>query len=783
MSSILLEEPQETLDDEDPAVKYCPLCGKEYAEGEVCPGDGAVLVHTQQESDPLIGTVLKGTYRIEEQIGAGGMGAVFRAVQTPLDRDVAVKILLPSAQSTPSMISRFFQEARLLSQLSHPNVVGIIDFGNTETGMIFMVMEYLTGQTLSALVPEKQGLPMADAVHWMHQACAGVSAAHRNDLVHRDLKPENLFIASSRSGPDTLKVLDFGIARTLEGAEGTRLTQMGLLMGTPGFIAPEQIESPAEAGARSDIYALGAILFFMVTGHRPYYGQTPHSVLVQQMQRPPQLDLGLLAEQPAVAAVIAKAMAIAPENRFASTDELVEALDSAVGGPDSAVPPTLVSAAASSPAGGPSVAPTLLNEKTAAPARGAGGWRRWLVPAVLALILLAGGFLWWRGGANDAADSAAGTVAAEDLRGVTDSRIAIGMSAAFSGPARELGRGMQTGIETYFREINADGGVHGRDLELIALDDAYEPDRAVANMIELLHQRDVFAILGNVGTPTAAVTVPLAVEQGVPFFGAFSGADLLRRDPPDRYVFNYRASYAEETAALVDYFLEDLGFEPSEIAVFAQDDGYGDAGYEGVRSALAARGYEGSVLRVGYRRNSLELDGAVEGIQRRRAAVSAIVMAATYRPAAEFIRRLVDDGIEPVFANLSFVGSRALAEELAGFGPRYAEGVIVSQVVPHPESAEPGVARYREHLARHFPSEQPGFVSLEGYLAAQVFAEALRSGADPPTIEEFLTAVQSLDYDAEIGAGLAFGPDRHQASSKVWGTMIDASGRYVELDL
>ena len=771
-------------------MKYCPLCGKEYEEGETCPGDGAVLVLSRPQTDPLIGQVLKNTYRIEEQIGAGGMGAVFRAVQMPLGRDVAVKVLLPASQSTPSMISRFFQEARLLSQLSHPNVVSIIDFGNTESGMIFMVMEYLNGRPLGALVSKGRGLPLAEAVGWMRQACAGVGAAHRCRLVHRDLKPENLFVASSRSAPDVLKVLDFGIARALEGSDHTRLTQAGFLMGTPGFIAPEQIQSPADVDARCDVYALGAIFFFMITGHRPYEGQTPHSILVRQLQQPPQLDLGLLAEHPDLATVIARAMEIDPEKRFASTEELMTALD-----PSGGTPVTLSAPGETlqeGPRGGEALEPTLLATGEPPPRQTSGGpGRRWSAPlaALLFLGLLAGGFVWWRGDSDalrPAPPPAERIPAAEstDLRGVTDSRITVGMSAAFSGPSRELGREMQIGIETSFKEINETGGIHGRELHLIALDDAYEPDRAVANMVDLLLERRVFAILGNVGTPTAAVAVPLALEERVAFVGALSGADLLRREPPDRYVFNYRASYGEETAAIVDHFLDRRGLEPSEIAVFAQDDGYGDAGYEGVTGALARRGYSGPTLRVGYRRNTLEVEGAVEGILRHGSEIEGIVLAATYRAAAKFIQGVTDGGLDPTFASLSFVGSRALAEELKELGGNYAEGVIVTQVVPHYDSEEPGVARFRRLLDRHFPAEQPGFVSLEGYLVAEVFVEALRRAGDAPTVEAFVEAMQSIrGFELGIGAELTFGPTRHQGSSEVWGTVLDPSHRYVELDL
>ncbi|MEO1088070.1 MAG: serine/threonine-protein kinase, partial [Acidobacteriota bacterium] len=233
-------------------MKYCPLCGKEYADGTHCDHDGAVLIRTQPGTELMIGQVLKGSYRIVEQIGQGGMAAVFRGVQMPLERDVAIKVLLPTLQSTPSMIQRFFQEAKLLCHLNHPNVVQIIDFGNTESGLVFMVMEFLRGHTLLERVPAG-GLGVGQTVSAMRQICDGVGAAHRKGLVHRDLKPENVYVVSAPGERDQVKILDFGIARAVETTQQqTRLTQTGVVMGTPGFLAPEQIGGAAEADARSD---------------------------------------------------------------------------------------------------------------------------------------------------------------------------------------------------------------------------------------------------------------------------------------------------------------------------------------------------------------------------------------------------------------------------------------------------------------------------------------------------------------------------------------------------
>src|SRR6185295_12498129 len=171
------------------------------------------------------------------------------------------------------------------------------------------------------------------------------------------------------------------------------------------------------------------------------------------------------------------------------------------------------------------------------------------------------------------------------VRGVSATEIRFGISAAFSGPARELGRQMKLGIETAFNVTNANGGVHGRQLRLVAADDGYEPGRTSEAMRQLYEKDQVFGIVGNVGTPTATVALPYALERRMLFFGAFTGAGLLRRDPPDRYVFNYRASYAEETEATVHYLVKVRRLKTSQIAVFAQQDSYGDSGFAGVAKA------------------------------------------------------------------------------------------------------------------------------------------------------------------------------------------------------
>jgi len=314
----------------------------------------------------------------------------------------------------------------------------------------------------------------------------------------------------------------------------------------------------------------------------------------------------------------------------------------------------------------------------------------------------------------------------------------------------------------------------------LARDDGYEPDQARANVQSFIDDGNILGLVGCVGTPTARVTVPMAVEARLPFIGAFSGAKFLREVPPARYVINYRASYEQETAAMVHYFLTIQQIEPSRIAVFSQADSYGDAGMDGVVAALRRAGYRDTddVLHVRYQRNSLDVSEAVEGIWDHRRRIDAVVMVGTYRPCARFIHALKSRGADFTFANVSFVGSRSLAEELNELEAGSAEGVLVTQVVPHPESQATGVMQYRETLARFQGQERPGFVSLEGYIVAMMLKRALESAAsiEGEALIDAFEGIRGLDLG--IGPVLNFGPSDHQGSNKVWGTRIKADGSF-----
>ena len=371
------------------------------------------------------------------------------------------------------------------------------------------------------------------------------------------------------------------------------------------------------------------------------------------------------------------------------------------------------------------------------------------------------------------------------VAGVSEKQVTLGMAAPLTGVSKELGRQMRVGLEVAFARANAAGGVNGRKLNLIALDDGYEPARTHDVMRELAEQKGVFSFVGNVGTPTAAVAVPYALERKMLFFGPFTGASLLRKEPPDRYVFNYRASYAEETAAIVRYLVEVRHIKPEQIAVFAQDDSYGDAGFQGVARVIRQlKRTPSSILKVTYTRNTADVSDAVARILDRKVNVAAVVMVATYRPAARFIEKVREQRPNMIFTNVSFVGSQALAEELVQLGPQYAQGVIITQVVPLPTGQSTVGMRYREALAKYAPEEKADFISLEGFVTGTLLIEGLKLAGRNLTTDGLVDALENIHgLDLGLGVPLSFGLSQHQASHKVWGTVLDGTGNFQNLDL
>jgi branched-chain amino acid transport system substrate-binding protein len=376
-------------------------------------------------------------------------------------------------------------------------------------------------------------------------------------------------------------------------------------------------------------------------------------------------------------------------------------------------------------------------------------------------------------------------VAGPPVRGVSDREIRFGIAGPFSGSSKELGRQMKLGIDAAFNRTNDGGGVEGRMLKLIAADDGFEPTRTAEAMKQLYEKDQVFGLIGNVGTATAAVAVPYALERRMLFFGGFTGANVIRHDPPDRYVFNYRASYAEETDAAVRYFVKMRRIPPRQIAVFAQHDAGGDAGFAGVAKSFRSLGFSDSgILRLNYERNTVDVEDAVNQLKAQKVPIKAVVMISAYRPAARFIEKTRDLFPGMLYSNISFVGATALADELMLLGPRYASGAIVTQVVPSVSGYSSIVLEYKTAIAKYFPGEAPDYVSLEGYVSANILIQALKRCGPQLDTEKLIDVLENTrQLDLGLGAQLGFGRAEHQASHKIWGTALDESGKYQAIEL
>lgn len=357
----------------------------------------------------------------------------------------------------------------------------------------------------------------------------------------------------------------------------------------------------------------------------------------------------------------------------------------------------------------------------------------------------------------------------------------FGMSAALSGAAQALGTGMKDGIESWFAHINQQGGIHGKTVSLIALDDQYEPNNTSINMRKLIDENGVFAILGNTGTPTAAVAVPIANEAKVPLIGAFTGAGLLRKTPPDRYIINYRASYAQETSEMVQGITAGLGISPEQIAFFTQNDAYGDSGYQGGIKALQKKGFlaTSDLIHARYPRNTVDIEDGLSRLLDPRLDPKAIIMVGAYKPCAALIDKAKYYGLKALFINVSFVGSNALADELERLGDQHnrkiSNGIVVTQVVPPLQSDLPAVAAFREIV----PVAKQNFVSLEGFLVARAVTLALSQMPKDVTREQFIDFLENgLKLDLGLGIHHRLSKEQHQLSQQVWPTVLQEKSFY-----
>lgn len=296
-------------------MKLCPTCQTEYGEEvEFCPADGMKLrVRRDEQADPLVGRALDDRWIIEEKLGEGGMGAVYKGHQRSVNRTVAIKTLRPQLVESEEFVNRFFREAQIAANIAHPNCVTILDYGEAKDGTLYLAMEFLDGELLTDRI-ETGELTVKQVLEIGIQVASALSAAHDQSIVHRDLKPDNIFLLDVPGGATFVKVLDFGIAKMLD--SNTQVTKTGMIFGTPEYMSPEQCRGDRIDG-RSDLYALGCILYELVGGRTPFRATTPMAVLMAHVNEDvpglPATDAGNIP--PGLERIIMRLLEKRPENR------------------------------------------------------------------------------------------------------------------------------------------------------------------------------------------------------------------------------------------------------------------------------------------------------------------------------------------------------------------------------------------------------------------------------------------------------------------------------------
>ncbi|MFA6070558.1 MAG: ABC transporter substrate-binding protein [Janthinobacterium sp.] len=356
--------------------------------------------------------------------------------------------------------------------------------------------------------------------------------------------------------------------------------------------------------------------------------------------------------------------------------------------------------------------------------------------------------------------------------GVTDTHIRLGMVNAQTGAASGLGRAMLDGATAVFQEANQRGGIHGRSIELVVADDGYDPDRAISETLRLVEEKQVFALFGNVGTPTTNAVIPIVQEMKVPLVGAFTGAMTLRR-PVVHEIINFRASYDDESDALVQYFVS-RGIK--RFGVLYQDDGFGNAVLDGTVRALQRRDME-LVAKGAFQRGTTAVKAGLAALIGHDLQV--VIMAGPYTPVAAFVREASQVKLKAALATVSFVGTDSLLQLLGTEG----NNILISQVVPLPEERTlPIAAECADLLARHVPAARLSFVSFEGCISATLMVAALRRTGADLTRERLIRSFETFERLDLGGLQVTLRPGDHQASTAVFLTRI-ADGRIVPAEL
>ena len=345
--------------------------------------------------------------------------------------------------------------------------------------------------------------------------------------------------------------------------------------------------------------------------------------------------------------------------------------------------------------------------------------------------------------------------------GLSATEVKIGMVNVQSGPAAGLGKGMRSGAEAWFKSVNAKGGVHGRQINMVVGDDGYEPDRAIDETLKMIEQQKVFSLFGYVGTPTANAVLPIVKEMDVPLIGAFTGAMSLRQ-PVTKQVFNVRASYDDEAETLVAHF---MAKGAKTVAVFYQDDGFGTAVLSGTEKALKKRNMVVAAKGT-FQRNTLAVKTGLAAML--EAKPDAVVMVGPYAPLAAFIKEARAAGLKSQLATVSFVGTANLVKEVGKDG----DGVLISQVVPFPEDNDLAVQRECRAALAANGGEALGFVNFEGCITAKVMVAALERAGKEPGRDTLVAALRGMKGVDLGGMLIGFNEGNHQALSDVFLTQI-----------
>jgi eukaryotic-like serine/threonine-protein kinase len=433
-------------------VKICPLCSTEYGNDvKFCKNDGSALRALAPAAD-LVGLVIAERYHVIKRLGEGGMGQVYLAEHVKMGRRSAIKVMSPAMVYDPDAIARFNREAANASRITHPNVCAIYDFGETPDGLIYLAMEFIDGEPLTALLERETALPVERASRIFLQTADALQAAHDLGIVHRDLKPDNVMIARGRGSGvgDVVKVVDFGIAKAVGGDESQKVTKTGLVIGTPEFMSPEQLAGDKVDG-RSDLYSLALVFFRMLTGKLPFAADTAQDLMIKRLTEEP-LTLAQagpnLRFPPGLQTCLDSAFARTPVERYQSVAKFAADVAGVVG-----------LSAADSPARVPRTRPdadsqTQLLESAGTPRSSR---RRSPVPLVIAAVALVGG-----AGAGVVLFGGQGTGSASSPAGDTTLGNPTGDTGGASGPRRGgPGGGRSTPPETRGPAVNV---ARARDL-------------------------------------------------------------------------------------------------------------------------------------------------------------------------------------------------------------------------------------------------------------------------------------------------------------------------------